>query len=124
MKRLLLTVAAAAALALPGTAAAGCWATVGLSSLPKGLHAGDAWTVNVTVKQHGNKLLAGAKPTLTIVNADGVETVFRARATARKGVYRTRVVFPTAGRWTFTVFDGFVPSCGREHTFAPVSVLP
>jgi hypothetical protein len=124
MKRLALTVAAAGALALPAAAHAGCWATVGLTPRPDGVHAGKAWHVKLTVKQHGRTLLADAKPTVTIADPEGAKTVVRARKTPRKGVYAARVVFPAAGVWTLTVFDGFVPSCGRDHTFSPVTVLP
>lgn len=125
MKRIALLLVAAAVLTPSAAArAGGCWATVGLSSLPKGLHAGDAWSVRITVKQHGFRPLADARPRVTITSAAGRKTVVRAVRTARTGVYRARVVFPSAGRWTYTVYDGFEPHCGREHTFAPVTVLP
>ena len=122
MKPIALILTAAATLALASTAQAGCWATVGLSSLPNGIGAGDQWNVAITVKQHGRTLLSNAKPTVTITSPAGKKTVVRAQKTARKGVYRARVVFPTAGDWRFTVFDGFVPSCGREHTYAKLTI--
>ena len=77
MKKLLLplVVVAAAALMLAGTAqprgagTTGCWATVGLSSLPKpGLQAGQPWVVTIRVLQHGRTPLAGAKPEVRIRN--------------------------------------------------------
>lgn len=112
----------AAAAALPGAAHAGCWATVSLRPAPSGLQAGDVWRVAITVKQHRNKLLAGAKPRVTIRGDGGTQIVFRAKATPRKGVYRANVVFPTAGSWTYTVNDGFLPYCARDHAFAAVTV--
>jgi hypothetical protein len=133
MRRPLLLLAAVAALALAGTAAGGGWATVQLSSLPKGLSAGEAWVVDVTVLQHGQTPLAGLKPTLTIRKAAArtpagstpKARTFAARPTARAGVYRARVVFPSAGRWRFEVYDGFVEYGGaRTHTFAPVTIAP
>jgi hypothetical protein len=130
MKPLVLLVAVgallAAATAMPArTAPSGCAATVGLSSLPKAGHrAGQPWLVTVRVLQHGVRPLAGAKPEIRIRKGAGRVTTFRARATPRVGSYAFRVVFPSAGRWTFTVFDGFVPDCARVHTFKPVTIAP
>lgn len=53
MKRVTLAVAAAAALVYAGTALAGGWASVKLSSTPKGVAADEPWVVNITVLQHG-----------------------------------------------------------------------
>lgn len=131
MKRLLvLLVAAVAAAALLSAETApaaqtGCMATVGLSSMPKAGHqAGQPWLVTVRVLQHGRTPLAGAKPEIRIRKNGGKLTTFRSRATPAVGSYRFRVVFPSAGRWSFTVFDGFVPHCARVHTFKPVTIAP
>jgi hypothetical protein len=137
LRRPLLLIVGASALVLAGTAAAGGWATVRLSSLPKGLSAGEPWIVDITVLQHGRTPLDGLKPTVTIrkvaaarsTSADsGVATLvksrrFVARPTAHAGVYRARVVFPSAGRWRFEVYDGFIEYGGaRTHRFAPVTI--
>ena len=63
-----LIVAAAVALVCASTALAGGWATVKLSSSPKGLAAGEPWIVNITVLQHGlaSQPLCCLKPTVTI----------------------------------------------------------
>lgn len=128
MRHLTLVLLAALAAVLPASSASaragGCWATVTLSPLPRAVHAGDLWVVDVTVRQHGRTLLRGAKPVVRIHDASGETTRFAARPTAKRGVYRARVVFPTAGRWAFTVFDGFVPHCARTHTFAAITTLP
>ncbi len=118
MKRLLLTTAALAALAVVPPAQAGCWATVKLSSLPTNL----VWDVKVTPLQHGRTLLPAAKPRVEIRRGNGSWRSFAARPTARAGVFRARVVFPAAGTWRFRVWDGFEPSCARYHTYAPVTV--
>ena len=128
MRRPLLLLVAISALVLVGTAAAGGWATVKLSSAPKGLSAGEPWIVDITVLQHGQTPLAGVKPTVTIrklaaVRSTTGNTVFAARPTGRTGVYRARVVFPSAGTWRFAVYDGFTQYGGaRTHTFAPVKI--
>ena len=131
MKRLVVLVAASALLAAQSTpsaesASAGCWATVGLSSLPKAGHqAGQPWLVTVRVLQHGRTPLADAKPEIRIRKAAGMKvTTFRVRSTPAVGSYRFRVVFPTAGRWSFSVYDGFVPHCASVHTFKAVTIAP
>jgi hypothetical protein len=136
MRRLLIIVAATAALVCAGTALAGGWATVKLSSLPTGLSAGEPWVVNITVLQHGNPKtpLCCLHPTVTIRKVvaarstsarSAVRMTFPARPTGRIGVYRARVVFPSAGTWRFAVYDGFTTYGGaRTHTFAPVRIAP
>ena len=80
-----------------GSAAAGGWATVGLSSLPtKG--GGTSWDVEVTVLRHGRTPTAGAAPAVIIREADGGKAIrFPARPTGKTGVYAARVEFPSAG---------------------------
>jgi hypothetical protein len=131
MKKLLVPLLAVVALTLAGAGQArhagldGCWATVGLSSLPKpGLQAGEPWVVTIRVLQHGRTPLAGAKPEVRIRNRAGKLIVYKARALARVGSYRARVVFPAAGRWSLSVYDGFVPHCAGVHTFKSVVIVP
>jgi hypothetical protein len=134
MRKQLIVVAAALALVCASTALAGGWATVKLSSSPKGLAAGEPWVVDITVLQHGlaSQPLCCLSPTLTIrkvaasrsASSAGSKT-FRARSTGRIGVYRARVVFPSAGKWRYEVFDGFIEYGGaRIHKFAAVKVAP
>jgi YtkA-like len=108
-----------AALAAPATATAGGWATVGLSSLPEGLDAGEPWTVDVTVLQHGRTPLEGIQPAVIVRKAGADESKrFPARPTERPGVYRATVVFDAAGEWRYRVDDDF----SQVHDFAPVQV--
>jgi hypothetical protein len=132
----LILVAVVAALVFASTAFAGGWATVKLSSLPKGVSAGEPWVVNITVLQHGlaTQPLCCVKPTVTIRKVVGLRStsassstlkVFQARPTGRTGVYRARVVFPSAGTWRYEVWDGFTQYGGaRTHTFSPVKIAP
>jgi len=115
--RRVLVIASLAALALAATAHAGGWATVELSSTPKGMAAGQVWDVRLTVLQHGVRPLAGIEPTV-LIRKGAVARSFRARPTATTGVYRARVVFPSAGRWTWKIDDGFT----RVHGYAPVVI--
>jgi hypothetical protein len=110
MNRTMLVAAAALAAALiaPATSLAGGWATVGLSSLPDGAQPGEAWVVDLTVLQHGRTPLQGVRPRVLIRDAhDGAEKSFAARPTGQPGIYRARVVYPSAGRWTYLVDDDF-----------------
>jgi hypothetical protein len=125
MKKLLVLAAAiVAALAVTGTAQAGCMATVGLSSMPKpGLEAGQPWVVTIRVLQHGRRPMPDARPEVRIRNAAGRLYVFRAVKTSVVGSYRARVVFPKAGRYSLRVYDGFpVAECARVHTFRSVVI--
>jgi hypothetical protein len=129
-----LIAAVAVAVVTATTALAGGWATVQLSSTPKGLAAGEPWVVDITVLQHGNPKtpLCCLRPTVTIRKVAGVRAgaasalqrlIFKARPTGRTGVYRARVVFPTSGIWRFSVYDGFTTYGGaRTHTYAPVRI--
>ena len=130
-----LIIAAVVALICASTALAGNWATVRLSSSPKGLTAYEPWVVDITVLQHGlaSQPMCCLKPTVTIRRVASVRSTsaigkklltFRARPTSRTGVYRARVVFPSAGTWRYEVFDAFTAFGGaRTHTFAAVKIL-
>jgi len=117
------------ALALAGSASAGCFATAGLTAPPATVGPGDTWNARITVKQHGTRLIPDAKPTLTITGEDGATKTFAAKPTDEVGVYVASVVFPTAGTWDYTVNDGFVSNeqgqtwdCSTNHTFSAVTI--
>ena len=135
MRKRLIILAAALGLVCASTALAGGWATVKLSSAPKGVSAGEAWVVDIKVLQHGlaSQPLCCLKPTVTIrklavraaSSSSKVSKTFRARWMSNLGVYRARVVFPSAGKWTYQVWDGFIQYGGaRTHKFAAVKILP
>jgi hypothetical protein len=106
-------------LALPASAGAGGWATVGLDP-PDTLAAGEPWQVELTILQHGMTPLEGVKPEV-IVSRDGgrEEKSFPARATGEPGIYQATVVFESAGTWNYVVDDGFA----AQHSFKPVRVV-
>src|SRR3954468_20731859 len=113
--------AVGAALALPGVAAAGGFATVGLSSLPDSTAPGAPWHVTLTILQHGRTPLASLHPVVRIRSADGrTARTFAARPARRAGVYTADVVFPAAGRWRYAIDDGF----SQTHDFAPATIGP
>jgi hypothetical protein len=127
MKKLVLGIALVlAAVAVP-VAAGGGWATAGLSSLPPaGLEAGQDWPVDITVLQHGETPLVGIQPSITVRNPETGATAgtFLARPTGKDGVYHAVVRFPSAGTWSYEVYDGFTEYGGaKRHTFKPVEIV-
>jgi hypothetical protein len=123
MRKLLIGLALAA-LALPASAAAGGWATAGVSPPPDDMGPGQTWDARITVLQHGNPdtPLQGVVPTLTIKNGSTSKT-FTATPSDEAGVYIAHVVFPRTGEWSYSVHDGFTQYGGAQtHTFAPVTI--
>src|SRR3954447_10167669 len=100
--------AVGAALALPGVASAGGFATVGLSSLPDGTAPGTPWHVTLTILQHGRTPMSDLNPTVRVASADG-QTVrtFAAKRAGKAGTYTADVVFPSGGHWQYSIDDGF-----------------
>jgi hypothetical protein len=116
MRRLLL--ALGLLLVAAPAAHAGGWATAGLSSTPAGTAAGAPWVVDITVLQHGVTPMTDVSPTVTISKGQATKT-FAAKPTGKAGVYRASVVFPTAGKWDYEIYDGFVV---EPHTYPPVQI--
>jgi YtkA-like len=125
MRKLLIAMVAVATLAVPGSVAAGGWATAGLGPPDDGLQAGDTWNARVTILQHGKTPLSGVEPTVRIRNDKGTTLSFPARPTNEAGVYEAEVRFPSSGRWSYEVYDGFEQYGGAQtHTFLPVEIAP
>lgn len=123
MRKLLIGLAFAA-LALPTGAAAGGWATVGLGPPPDDMGPGGTWDAKMTILQHGNPEtpLMGVIPTVTIQNGSTTKT-FKGTMTDEEGVSVAKVVFPSAGEWSYAVYDGFTEYGGATtHTFAPIMI--
>lgn len=73
----------------------------------------------IDIRQHGRTPLSGVKPKITISRAaGGGQRTFAATPTGEPGRYRASVVFPSSGRWTYTVDDGF----SMRHEFPAVTV--
>ncbi len=119
MKKLLLLLAFV--LVAAPVAAAGGWATVGLSSLPKDVLAGGTWSVDLTILQHGRTPLEGVQPVVRLNRGGGGDTLtYAAKPTGKPGVYHAEVRFPKEGNWSYEIWDGFT----QTHTYAPVEIRP
>ena len=94
---------------------------VELSSTPFGTPPGGTWSTGLTLIDLNGRLPADAKPTLELTNLDtGERRTFAAKSTGQVGEYTLAVVFPTAGRYAYTVTDGFTD---REYTYPPVRIV-
>ena len=126
MKRLLLALAPVV-LVLAPAAAAGGWATVQLSAVPKdGTRADTNFPTNITVLQHGQTPLDGVTPVFRIRDGDGTLVAeYRGTPTGEPGVYRVDARFPEPGTFRYEVYDGFEQYGGaRVHRYAPVEIAP
>lgn len=95
---LLALVLAGAILAAPGPKL-----SVSAASMPPALAAGSVWQATIRVRR-GGAPLAGARPSIVIVKG-AARRSFAARPAGR-GLYRARVVFPSAGRWAYSARIG------------------
>lgn len=119
MRRAVLIAAAAAALAAPGTALGGGMGAWTLSGPDRDIEAGEVWLAQLRVVGCiGNPV--DAVPTLTVVSSSGQTVAFRGRRTA-EGKYTARVVFPSAGRWSYRVTVGGFGEFERRGPFAVAS---
>jgi hypothetical protein len=103
-----LTLLVATALA---TTAAAKEMSVALASGPPSLGPGEPWNAELLI--HGEPaMLKQATPGITIRNDKSGDTkTFGARSTGKRAadgqlLYRARVVFPSEGRWSYTLIDG------------------
>ena len=104
---LVLAAATAAALAQPAAAKE---MEAELRSGPAGASAGKPWIAVfslVGVAEGKRFPIEGAAAGVEIRNEKtGEQRYFSAAPTKEAGVYRARVLFPNAGRWSYTVTDG------------------
>ena len=100
---LLLTLAAAAALALLATPPAfgGGFSTVTLDPLPEAPRAGETIGVGYTVRGHGVTPMPAPGSGIAVVGADGTRTSFRGNREGPAGHYAAEVRFPSSGSWAW-----------------------
>jgi hypothetical protein len=123
MRSPLALVVAAAALCLPGTAAAKSWIT--FSAPPEGLRAGEGWHVTMTFPNHPDAGPLPIAPELVLTHLDTWEQRrFRAVPTARRHVFRARVELPSAGTWTAYVYDRAIGAVAPDRRWRHVVVRP
>src|SRR5919106_1827967 len=113
------TLALLAAAAL-STAALAKEGGVELSSVPTGINPGEPWTTDLVLVHGTPELLAQAKPGIQITNLDtGQRIDYPAAPGKGEGVYVVDVVFPEAGTWAYSAYDGVT---GRMYDFPAVEI--
>ena len=113
------TLALLAAAAL-STAALAKEGGVELSSVPTGINPGEPWTTDLVLVEGPPELLAQAKPGIQITSLDTGEQIdYPAAAGKGDGVYTVDVVFPEAGTWAYSAYDGIT---GRMYEFPAVEI--
>ena len=123
MRKLVVLAALAALVSAP--AAVAKERNLALAGKPSVTTAGKASHVTITITRD-RQPDAGRSPIVRLISNSSVSTTSRvvnivARATTNMGVYRARVVFPSAGTWRVTVIDA---TTGRAYAFGTTRVLP
>ncbi len=106
-----------ALIALPAGSLSGGWAVVTVENPPDHLVVGVPYTLEYSVRQHGQTMLDGLSG---VVEATAKSKTLRvdARAGTTNGKYVATLVLPSEGSWTITVHSGFGPS---KTTMKPVA---
>lgn len=114
----LLALVTAAALSTAALAKEG---GVELSSTPIGKQPGEPWTTSLTLIDGTPEMIAQAKPGIQVTNLDtGRQIDYPAKAAGKgDGVYTVRVVFPEAGTWVYSAYDGVT---GRMYEYPAVEI--
>lgn len=109
--------------------AMGGWAVVSVKDLPESFVAGQQYTIEFEVRQHGRNLLSGLEPSLVVSSSErrwgGLvggkdETTIPAVARSSRGRYAATFTAPAVERVFLTIKSGFGPSDLRLY---PVSVV-
>lgn len=92
-----------------GLVAMGGWAVVTVKDLPEYFVAGQQYTIEFQVRQHGRTLLNDLHPSLVIGTSDGKhEATVPAVARPSDGTYAVRFTAPNAERVFLTIQSGFM----------------
>jgi len=86
-----------AAALVTGIVAVGGWAVVTVKDLPEYFVAGQQYTIEFQVRQHGRTLLSGLRPELVIATPAAREIIIPAVARSAPGTYAVTFTAPAAG---------------------------
>jgi cytochrome c551/c552 len=93
---------------MAGLVALGGWAVVTVKDLPEYFVAGQQYTIEFQVRQHGRTLLSGLRPELVIAAPAAREIVIPAAARSAPGSYAVTFTAPAAaGDVRLTIRSGF-----------------
>ena len=115
MRKLIVLLAGAALVSAPVALAKE--RNVSMIGAPLAPKAGQAWTATIAVKMDG-RYTVGKSPAVRLINGTRALTIL-SMPTARAGIYRARLMFPTAGMWRVLVVDR---ETGRSYEFHRMTV--
>lgn len=96
---------------------AGGWSVLTLNELPQNVVAGEPFTIQFVVRQHGRDKLSGLEGRITAVHPETYENLyFDFRDTGEKSVYEATMTLPEPGMWQWKI-DAF-----GMHTMPPLTV--
>jgi hypothetical protein len=97
---------------------AGGWAVATLDAMPTVI-AGQETIVGFTLRQHGNTLLPGIRPSEIVFRniQSGQRLTFLAPDDGARGHYAAHITLPQAGRWEWTI-NNF-----GDHPMPPLTVI-
>jgi hypothetical protein len=113
MQKLVLAMGAAALLAAPAALAKERNVSMLMRTTPV---AGKAVIATISVKMDGRYTI-GKAPAVRIIGSSGKALTILSRPTDKAGIYRARLMFPTAGVWRVLVVDR---ETGRSYEFHKV----
>ena len=103
--------AAVMAAATAGVATMGGWAVVTVKDLPEYFVAGQEYTIEFQVRQHGIHLLSRLEPRLLVSSSERKdEATIPAVARSAEGTYAATFTVPSVERVFLTIKSGFGPS--------------
>lgn len=112
-----------AAALIAGFVTTGGWAVVTVKGLPEYFVAGQQYTIEFQVRQHGRTLLNDLHPTLVIGTSDSEhEATVPAVARPSDGTYAVRFAAPNAERVFLTIKSGFMNNQLRLYPQRVVAV--
>ena len=116
MRKLILLAGLAAVIAAPTALAKD--RNISMIGAPVAPKVGQAWTATLKVVIDGQPA-DGVGPMIRLVNKAGKTTYIPSKPTAAAGIYRARIVFPTAGMWRVIIVDRY---SGRAYEFNRMKV--
>ena len=128
MRKILFLMAVVVLLAFAPVALAGGWATITIDEMPGQIRAGEPWSIDLTVLQHGQTPVHNlgpnipVEPTFVATNAaTGEEVVAVARPEKEVGRFTLEVTLPSEGEWAWTIYPA---PLADEVEYDPLTVLP
>lgn len=101
-----------------GSARAGGWATVTLSELPTEVVAERPFTIEFSIRGHGQTLIAGTDATVTAVQeASSTRVNVEAEDSTEEGFYTATLTLPESGNWYWEI-----SVWGLSHPMPPLLV--